>query len=143
MILLLLVISISITFFPFIPEWFDKFRLFYNCSLIGGLGGVFYCLRSVYVNYSVKKNWDIDWELWYYIRPIVSIISGSASFIFLKAGLLILESQETQNSTHYGFLAVAFIAGYNVDKFMKRIENIAESTWGVAKSNVSKEGDSK
>lgn len=142
-VLLLLILLILITFFSFIPEWFVKFRLFYNCALMGGLGGVFYCLRAVYINYSVKKIWDKNWEIWYYIRPIVSMISGSVSFIFLKAGLLILESQEAQNSSHYGFLAVAFIAGYNVDKFMKKIENVAESTWGVSKSNVSKESDSK
>jgi hypothetical protein len=87
----------------------------------------------------VKKQWDSHWEVWYYIRPLVSILAGSISYIFLKAGLLILESKEMQNSDNYGFLAVAFIAGLNVDNFMKKIESIAESAWGINKSKTSKD----
>jgi len=129
-------------FYPLInglPQWMLNHSQFYYCAIAGGFGGIFYCFRGVYINYSVKKQWDKNWEIWYYIRPLVSIIAGVVSFLFLKAGLLILESQEVQNSANYGFLAIAFIAGLNVDNFMKKIEDIAESAWGINKSKTSKE----
>ena len=31
------------------------------CVLFGGLGGVTYCLRGVYLNACVRKQWDIAW----------------------------------------------------------------------------------
>ena len=104
---------------------------------MGGVGGVIYCLRGVYLNYSVKKNWDSTWEPWYYIRPIVSLLCGVISYIFLKAGLLVLESNQNSDSSDLGFLALAFIAGLNVDNFVKKIESIAQSTWGIKKSRAS------
>jgi hypothetical protein len=102
---------------------------------------VLYCLRAVYLNFSVKGEWSKQWEIWYYLRPLVSLISGGVSYIFLKAGLLVLEAQEVESATNYGFLALAFIAGLNVDNFVKKIESIAESAWGIGKSRTSKEGD--
>lgn len=124
-----------------LPEWAAPFKLFYLCCLSGGIGGCLYCLRAVYINASVKGEWSRKWEIWYYIRPLVSLISGGASYLFLKAGLLVLESQEVPGSTNYGFLALAFIAGLNVDNFVKKIESIAESAWGISKSRTATEGE--
>ena len=59
------------------------------------------------------------------------------SYIFLKAGLLILDASTQQNSMIYGYWAIAFIAGYNVDNFMKKLEAMAESAWGINKSRAS------
>ena len=56
----------------------------------------------------------------------------------MKAGLLILESKQTTDSTDLGFLALAFIAGLNVDKFLAKIEGIAHETWGIEKSRTAK-----
>jgi len=59
--------------------------------------------------------------------------------VFLKAGLLILEAGQQSDTTNYGFLALAFIAGLNVDKFLTKIEEIAESIWGIEKSRATQE----
>ena len=45
--------------------------------------------------------------------------------------------------TSYGYLAVAFIAGYNVDNFLKRIEDVAMTVWRIDKSRVSQDDDEK
>lgn len=105
------------------------------CSLIGGLGGCMYCMRGIYLNRCVKNNWNKDWEVWYLLRPIVSFGSGAVSYLFLQAGLLVLESGTKPDSTQLGFYALAFTAGYNVDKFMNKIEEVAEAIWGIKKSN--------
>ena len=113
------------------------------CCLVAGIGGVLYCVRAVYLNKCVYKRWDPDWATWYFLRPFSSLISGGASFLFLKAGLLLLESKETSSSSDLGFLALAFVAGLNVDKFVTKLEEIAKAVWGIDKSRTTKSGDEK
>ena len=127
-----------------LPTWLDRFSLAYLCGLAGGLGGVTYCLRAVYLNVCVLKQWDDVWLPWYFIRPVVSLLCGVVSYIFLRAGLLVLESSKQPDASNIGFLALAFIAGLNVDKFIAKIEDLAQATWGIDKSRVgkaSKEGN--
>ncbi|MEE9189606.1 MAG: hypothetical protein V3U16_02425 [Candidatus Neomarinimicrobiota bacterium] len=119
-----------------LPNWFVSNVLFYKCSIIGGIGGVLYCIRAVYHHKSVHEDWDSRWYVWYFLRPIASLISGLFSCIFLNAGLLVLSATSTDVSVAYGFYALAFIAGYNVDNFLKKIESIALSKWSIKKSRA-------
>lgn len=116
------------------PEWLSDFELAINCILIAAIGGCLYCLRAVYLNKCVRKNWDIEWETWYYIRPITSSISGLTAYLFLKAGLVVLEASSHVDSGNFGYLAFAFVAGLNVDKFVLKIEEISKATFGIEKS---------
>jgi len=136
---LMALISIFVLFqLQLMPNWIINIKLLVYCMLLGGLGGFIYCSRAIYVNYCVNKKWDPYWNIWYYIRPIVSCVSGAVSWLFLKSGLLILDSTQKIDSSNLGFYALAFIAGYNVDKFMNKIEQISEATWGIEKSRSSK-----
>lgn len=117
-----------------LPVWVDGFRLWFLCAITGGIGGCVYCLRGVYLNACVYKRWADDWQPWYYIRPFVSLVCGGISCLFLKAGLLVLESTQNQGASDLGFYALAFVAGLNVDKFIAKIEDIAQASWGIEKS---------
>jgi len=122
---------------------FDNFiRLAIYCGLCGGIGGVTYCLRGIYLNACVSKNWDALWLPWYFIRPIVSVVCGVVSCLFLKAGLILLEAQQPANPTNLAFYALAFIAGLNVDKFIEKLEDIAQVSWGIKKSRTAQKDDS-
>ena len=138
--------SLAFTIFMLVVHYFFAMPLFYlenillvRCTLVGVMGGILYCLRAVYLNKCVRKEWDKDWEVWYYLRPIASGISGFISYIFLKAGLLVLEADAKPDAIAFGYLAIAFIAGYNVDNFMKKLESIASSVWGIKKSRSANE----
>jgi len=120
-----------------LPDWILKNLLLVKCTFFGTVGGILYCLRAVYLNKCIRKSWDKEWHVWYYLRPLTSTISGFVSFIFLKAGLLVLEATPEPDAIPYGYLAIAFIAGYNVDNFMRKIESIASATWGIDKSRSS------
>ncbi len=120
------------------PQWYIDKLVPINCALIGLLGGVLYCLRGIYVNRSVK-GWDSNWNVWYYLRPLTSSISGFISYVILLAGLLTLDAE--QGDTEFGFYAFAFIAGYNVDKFLQKLEDVAKTIWGIDKSRSSGEDD--
>jgi len=119
-----------------LPTEFESLKVGLMCSIIGGLGGCIYCLRAVYLNACVRKQWDEVWKPWYYIRPIVSMACGGVSYLFLRAGLLILESGTRSDSSDLGFYALAFIAGLNVDKFISKIEDVAQAVWGIEKSRT-------
>jgi hypothetical protein len=119
-----------------LPQWYLNHLLMAQCTLIGIIGGLMYCLRSVYLHKCKLKDWDERWEIWYYLRPIASAISGFVSFIFLKAGLLVLDVTSDTSKITFGYLAIAFIAGYNVENFMRKIEEVACSVWGIEKSGI-------
>lgn len=113
-------------------------RVIIGSVLIGGLGGIIYCARSVYINYAVKDKWDEKYWVWYAIRPIVSLVIGAVSYLFIKAGLMIFSSSEQYQLNQYSIWALAFISGLNVDKFLKKLEAVGETVWGIAPSNMAK-----
>ena len=121
-----------------LPDWFTNFKVFIVCLIFGGIGGCVYLLKSVYKHRCALNDWDDSWATWYYVRPIISIVCGGISYIFLKAGLLFLDASINNNSNEYGFIALAFIAGFNVDNFLKWLERIVKGVWGIESSNLSK-----
>ena len=124
-----------------LPPWLVAASLPYRCSLMGAIGGLIYCLRAVYLNRSVRAQWDSDWHVWYFLRPIVSTVIGAVSYVLLSAGLLVLGASPESGSLPHGYLALAFIAGLNVDRFLARIEDIAQSTWGIRPSRAGSRGE--
>lgn len=136
------IIGVAALALDLLPREFEPIQVPLTCGLIGIIGGSLYCIRAVYVNKCARNNWDANWHIWYFLRPVASFIAGGASFLFLRAGLLILESSAKQNSTELGFYALAFIAGLNVDKFVAKIEGVAHAVWGIDKSRSAGGSDS-
>jgi hypothetical protein len=124
-----------------LPSWLAPFSLGIHCALMGSVGGTTYCLRAVYLNRAVRGSWNDDWAVWYYVRPLVSTIAGAVSYVALSAGLLVLEASYGPESRPYGFLALAFVAGLNVDRFLAKVEGAAETTWGIRKSRASEQSE--
>lgn len=86
------------------PDWLSQYNLAIKCSLIGSLGGIVYCLRAVYVNRGAKDHWNDNWNVWYYLRPLVSFLIGGVSYVFLNAGLLVLDAGQSSSSSNFGYL---------------------------------------
>ena len=110
-----------------------------DASLFGLLGSTVYCSRSLYLQYCVKKEWDNRWIVWHVIRPFVSTICGLISLLFIKAGFLVFDASSTPSQSYYGIYAVAFIAGMNVDNFIKKIESLCKEILGIQKTRTSRE----
>lgn len=136
--LILLSVATLFLYFCEIQESVRRYVLPLTCILLGGYGGVLYCLRGVYLNASVKGQWSSQWEPWHYVRPVVSLMCGGISYIFLRAGLLVLEAESRDGASDLGFMAFSFIAGLNVDKFVGKIEEIAQASWGIEKSRTTR-----
>ena len=129
---------IIVSALDYVPTVLAPLQVAITCAATGGLGGCIYCLRAVYLNACVHKRWDDDWQPWYYIRPMVSIACGAVAYLFLTAGLLVLEAGQRPDATDFGYYALAFIAGLNVDKFIAKIEDIAQAIWGIEPSRTSR-----
>lgn len=121
--------------FPWLPQ---NLEVVAGCLLFGALGGCTYCLRGVYLNACVRKTWDIGWLPWYLIRPVISLILGGISYLFVKSGLLLFGATEQPDASQLGMWAVAFLAGLNVDKFVAKIEAVGQTVWGIEPSRQSK-----
>lgn len=130
--------SIGAMVLGWLPPPYAPLRVPLMCGAIAYVGGALYCFRAIYLNKCVYKRWDPDWHVWYFIRPITSTITGAVSYLFLKAGLLVLESSSNADASEIGFFALAFIAGFNVDKFVAKIEEVAKAVWGIDKSRSSR-----
>ena len=113
-----------------------------NVVLFGLTGGCIYCLRALYIQYCLKKEWDNKWIVWHIIRPFVSAICGVISLLFVKAGLLLFVASYVETQNHYGIYALAFIAGLNVDNFIKKIEAVFEEIAGIRQTRISKKTES-
>ncbi|WP_323902925.1 hypothetical protein [Aeromonas hydrophila] len=138
--MLMLLVGISYTLINLaigtLPSWFTSNKSSFLCVLFGLLGGTLYCIRAIYLNRCVRKTWDTSWLSWYFLRPISSAILGGMSEIFVQTGLMALsESASTSNSVYL----VAFVAGLNVDRFLKKLEGQISSTLGVEPSRASNE----
>jgi hypothetical protein len=63
----------------------DALKIGVMSALVGGIGGCIYCLRAIYLQTCVKKQWSQEWLPWYYLRPIVSIACGGRK-LFISQG---------------------------------------------------------
>ena len=108
------------------------------CIFFGGLGGVTYCMRGVYLNACARNRWDISWLPWYFLRPIVSLILGGISYLFVTSGLLLFGATQDQTGSQLGIFAFSYIAGLNVDRFLAKVEDVGSTMWGVEPSRQSK-----
>jgi bacteriorhodopsin len=79
--------------------------------------------------------------MWYAARPVASVVMGVMVYVLIRAGLLVLEASDQESSTQYGYYAVSFLAGLNVDNFIKKFESVAGAAFGVNMSRASRPDD--
>ena len=116
----------------------ESCSIWIDVALWGLVGGCIYCTRGLYLQYCAKKEWDNRWIVWHIIRPVVSAAAGVLSLLFVKAGLIVFEASSLNTANNYGVYAFAFIAGLNVDNFIKKIESIFEEILGIKKTRTSR-----
>src|ERR1700753_832346 len=111
--------------------WLDRSNLarmeperftFFASVLAAFAGGLVNCGRAIYINACVRQKWDRAWHAWYHIRPILSAIIGVVAFAFIRAGLFVFGGGEVVKGSVWAFVAIAFIAGYNVQRFLEQLE---------------------
>ena len=135
----LIALSLFLYFSKFLENIFVNINtLWLEVVIWGLLGGCAYCIRGLYLQYCVKKEWDDRWIVWHIIRPTMSAICGAVSLLFIQSGFLLFAGSLSTQKSYYAVYAVAFIAGLNVDNFMNRIESLMKASIGIEKTRASK-----
>ena len=63
-------------------------------------------------------------------------------YLFLKAGLLLLDTDSEQaDFDRYVYYVLAFMSGYNVDNFTRKLEEVSKAVMGVKESRASKDSE--
>ncbi|MGF3087757.1 hypothetical protein V6B12_014200 [Vibrio anguillarum] len=102
-------------------KWVVSIKPIIECVLVAVSGGVLYCLRAVYLNYSQRKQWDSVWLVWYLFRPITSGLMGYVTYLVITAGLVAVGSTSAEHPETLLY-ALSFFSGLNVDGFLKKFE---------------------
>lgn len=119
--------------------WFPMHQLPLQSMLTGAVGGVSYCMRAVYINRCVKNKWDSRWWPWYIVRPLLGSLVGVVAFLLLSAGLFVFGGAHESPTHSYGTLILSWVAGYNVDGFLSRVERMAQFSWRISPSQLAKD----
>lgn len=119
------------------PSWVVSSKQVIGCVLVAVTGGVLYCLRAVYLNYSVKKQWDEVWVVWYLFRPFASGLMGYVTYLVISAGLVAVGSTSAEHPEKLLY-ALSFFAGLNVDGFLKKFEGQVSNSVKVKESRQQK-----
>jgi hypothetical protein len=119
--------------------------IYYACS--GGLGGAIYSSFGLNTHL-FKEDFDGEKFIWWYIfRPIASGIMGIFAIFFFAGGFMAVSGMTASaltdicahpNSIMF-YCAFAFLAGYACNKFIKKIDVIAEVIF--VKSSVDEENN--
>jgi hypothetical protein len=112
---------------------------FFACLIAAFGGGLVNCGRAIYLNACVRRKWDRAWHPWYYVRPVLSAMIGVVAFAFIRAGLFVFGGGEVGKGSVWAFVAIAFIAGYNVQRFLEQLEAISELAFGIKKKSTPQE----
>jgi hypothetical protein len=111
----------------------DLTRLIIYIACSGGLGSLAFSMFG-YVDHLGKDDFDLNFKLWYYVRPFIGIIYGTFAFLFVAGGLMTLSGVSTDASlfltkTVMFYCALAFLAGYAEQSFSVQLKELAEAVF--------------
>jgi hypothetical protein len=98
-------------------------------TLFGILGGSTYGLASV-TTWIGNNKYGKSWTLWYISRPIIGGVLALMFFFLLRAGLV---GGFPVNVGDFGFAAISIIIGLLTTTAMKKIRDIFDVLFGIAK----------
>ena len=99
-------------------------------TLFGILGGSTYGLASI-TTWIGNNKFGNSWTLWYVSRPIVGGALALIFYFLLRAGLV---GGFPVNVGDFGFAAVSIIIGLLTTTAMKKIRDVFDVLFGIAKS---------
>jgi hypothetical protein len=114
-----------------INEWKadrEKYLIIVN-ALFGILGGATYGLASLTI-WIANNKYERSWTLWYISRPVIGGALALIFYFLLRAGLV---GGFPINVGDFGFAAISIIVGLLSTTAMKKIRDIFDVLFGIAK----------
>ncbi len=136
------IILIAIILYLIYGSFDDLAQIIPYIACSGGLGACAYSIFG-YTYHLGKDDFDLNFCCWFMLRPILGIIFGIFSFLFVAGGLMTLSgvpaSTElfTPPQTVMFYCALAFLAGYSEHSFSAQLKELGEALF--KKADTSKE----
>ncbi len=107
--------------------------------LAGALGGCLYNFRGL-IKHSTDDDYEVRYNLSYYLRPVSGGVSGVIVFFLLLGGAMTLNVGSPNAgavwTTLLGrmpYVAFSLLAGYGSNEFMAKLKDLAESLFALKK----------
>lgn len=109
---------------------------YWRYLLMGALGGITIALWGL-VKHTTDLNFDVDFTLWYLLRPALGAISGLVAILVVKAGLFAINGPVLTTSEKPLYV-LAFLAGFSERFFVQVIDRVMTSLLGGGSTAPSK-----
>ena len=85
----------------------------------GGLGGVTGALYGLWIHVADKKDFDVDYSMWYYANPLMGMMLGAFIYVLVMSGVLTF----LQTSPMVMYI-LAWVVGFQQNVAFKLVNNI-------------------
>ena len=107
----------------------EQLLIYVGCS--AGLGGIVYEIQSLYRHtgeLQEKYKFKANFLWWYYTRPFITIPFGLIAYYFVKMSVIPNLPDPAEEKKQAVYYAVAFLAGFSLNQFIKMINRILKIT---------------
>ena len=131
--------------FPYVPIVLSMIYIFYvfnipenitsllhieisaiNTVIWGVIGALFQDIWYLWL-YVSTREYEVVWQVKFFLAPIVGGIIGGAIYLLITAGLLVLSADvNTEQPRDFVVYIIAFFAGYKWEWAIKRLEGVGE-----------------
>jgi hypothetical protein len=98
-------------------------------SLWGALGGVVAALFGFYLH-AARRDFDRGYVAYYFLKPIVGLVLGPLVYLFVRAGLMAIQSQGTTIERPELLYLGAFVLGFGERFSLRLIDRVAAAFFG-------------
>jgi hypothetical protein len=117
-------LSKTVHFFGYHRHMSRESLFFVMVAFAGALGSALHGLRSL-VDYIGERELRWSWGPFYLVRPVIGALLATLLYVVLRAGLF-SPSSSSQQTSPYGFAAVASLAGLFNDQAIEKLKSVAE-----------------
>jgi len=106
-------------------------EIYFRYLWAGAIGGTTIAYWGI-VKHTILMDFDDQYELWYYFKPLLGAIFGLISVIIIKAGFISLQTVATpaKIENQLPLYIIAFIAGFSERFFVQLIDRVTTALFG-------------
>src|SRR5919198_2054709 len=114
-----------VNYFGWRPSLSREFLFFIVVAIAGGLGGLVHTIRS-FSWYVGNRQLYWSWIPFNLMLPVVGALGGTIFYLVLRAGLF-SPSASTDQTSPFGFTAVAVLVGLFSEQALEKLKQVASN----------------
>ncbi len=114
-----------LNYFGWRPSLSHEFLFFVVVALAGALGGLVHSIRS-FAWYVGNRDLHWSWIPFNLLLPVVGALGGTIFYLVLRAGLF-SPSASTDQTSPFGFAAVAVLVGLFSEQALEKLKQVASN----------------